>query len=129
MHRTSFVAFGVYDEELAKAFRAILYTDRAYPIKELGVLVIDDGLLTSTKLLCDVDPSSYIIDSKICDDGYDDYDVRGGRTDHQRYADKQQAMTYRNVISAFSGYFSDDLFNNDMKLLFLRAFEKGRAVV
>lgn len=123
MHRTSFVAFGVYDEELAKAFREILGKSIAYPIHECGVLVIEEGLLVTTRFLHDVDPAcNYIIDSRLVDDSYDDY---YGRMISEKRADNLKALTLENVIAAFSGYFTNDLFGDELKARFENIFEKG----
>lgn len=123
MHRTSFVAFGVYDEELAKAFREILGKSIAYPTDDCGILVIEDGLLVSTRVLHDVDAScNYIIDSRLVDDGYDDF---YGRRINEKRADNLKALTLENVLCSFLSYFPNASFSEDLKSRFEIALGKG----
>ena len=98
---SSFVAFGVYDEKLAKLVEEKLKKFQSYPNTTLGGIVVSNGVVTVTRQLCDVCGGAYYIDSQMRED--DD-----GRAAWQYSADKKKALTAPKVVKAFCDFFDPD---------------------
>ena len=116
---SSFVAYGIYDEELAKKIKSLLRTHAPYPESTLGCISVSGGVISVTRELSDVDGWG---DYKIFEKLEDDYD---GRTKKQKEADEKEALNADNVIEALSGFFDNSFPGEEEKRLISAAVREG----
>ena len=116
---SSFVAYGIYDEELAKKIEKLLRTHEPYPEHSIGCISVDDNVISVTRELSDVDSwGDYSIFEKL----EDDYD---GRTKNEKESDEHEALSADNVEAALSGFFGDDFPGDKEKKLISAAIREG----
>ena len=56
---SSFVAYGIYDEKLAKKVKKLLESHDPYPSSTIGCISVDNNVISVTRELSDVDPNGY----------------------------------------------------------------------
>ncbi len=117
---SSFVAYGIYDEELAEKVEKLLLKYQAYPKDTIGWINVSDNVVTVTRQLCDVDGGGDYYINQLLEDDYD------GRSSEQEAEDEEEALTATNIISALEGFFDEDFPNYDVKKLIHNAvYEEG----
>lgn len=117
---SSFVAYGIYDEELAEKVEKLLLKYQAYPKDTIGWINVSDNVVTVTRQLYDVDGGGDYYINQLLEDDYD------GRNSEQKAEDEEEALTASNIISALEGFFDEEFPNYDVKKLIQNAvYEEG----
>ena len=115
---SSFVAYGIYDEKLAKKVKKLLESHDPYPSSTIGCISVDNNVISVTRELSDVDPNGYYNIHELLEDDFD------GRNDDQKAEDEEQALTTENIISALKDFFGDQFLNKETKKLIAAAVEE-----
>ena len=115
---SSFVAYGIYDEELALKVETLLESSSDYHTYTTGKIHVSHNVVSVTRELCDIDSAQYHI-SKL----RDSVDTR---TQSCRNSDEKKAMTASKICKALSGFFDRNFVPDDkMKTLISNAVKEG----
>ena len=68
MRTTGFIAYGIYDKELAEEIQKLLKTHNAYPLTTIGKISVSDNVVSVTRKLEDIADFGYYIFSLLEDD-------------------------------------------------------------
>ena len=119
MHATGFVAYGVYDEQLAENVKGFLETNKSYPLTTVGCISVSDNVVSITRKLEDIADYGYNIFSLI----EDDKDLRSKK---EIAEDEKKALNAACVINAFKDFFNTTFPDDSIKqLIYIAVKEKG----
>ena len=105
---SSFVAYGIYDPELADKVEELLKKHKSYPSDSIGWISVDNDVISITRDLGDVDwHSTYKI--------YDELETGQKRTKTQVESDEKKALKAQNVVQAFNGFFKNSFITSEIK--------------
>lgn len=105
---SSFVAYGIYDPELADKVEELLKKYESYPKDSIGWISVDNDVISITRDLGDVDwHSTYKI--------YDELETGKKRSKIQVESDEKKALKSDNVIQSLDGFFDNSLLSSEIK--------------
>lgn len=119
MHTTGFVAYGIYDEQLAEKVQEFLKFFKSYPLTTVGSISVSNNVISITRKLEDIDDYDYHIFALLEDD-------KDRRNKKQIADDEKKASAAKCVINAFKDFFEASFPDDSIKkLIYISVKEKG----